>query len=180
MKKIILFALILCVSVAALCASNNIWTFAASPFAAQFYSSSLGSSRTSDSGYGFKVGYRYHLGSFLLGADASYHNYEYIVNGNPVRLGSLQLLAKVGGKVSFERMDLNADIGVGANVGISRLSTNYNLMVGGNVSASFFVSQNVALTGGADAYVEWSKAEDSEFKSVLWSIVPSIGLEIEL
>jgi len=180
MKKIILFALILCVCVSALCAANNIWTFAAAPFAAQFYSSSLDTYRTSNSGFGLKVGYRHYLGSFLLGADVSYQNYKYIVNKNPVRLASLQILAKVGGKVSIERMDLNADIGVGASVGISRNSTNYNLMVGGNVSASYFFSQNVALTGGADAYLEWTKSNDSEFRSILWSIVPSLGVEIEL
>jgi len=53
-------------------------------------------------------------------------------------------------------------------------------MVGGNVSASYFFSQNVALTGGADAYLEWTKSKDSEFRSILWSIVPSLGVEIEL
>lgn len=180
MKKIILFALILCVSVSALCAANNIWTFTATPYAVQIYSSSLGTNRTSNSGFGFKVGYRHHVGVLLLGADASYHLFEYKVNGNTVRLGSLQMLAKIGGKVSFDRLDLNADIGAGANVGISRLSTTYNLIAGANASASFAVSQNVALTGGVDAYFEWTKAEDSEFRSVQWSVVPAFGIEVEL
>lgn len=90
------------------------------------------------------------------------------------------MLAKIGGKVSFDRLDLNADIGAGANVGISRLSTTYNLIAGANASASFAVSQNVALTGGVDAYFEWTKAEDSEFRSVQWSVVPAFGIEVEL
>lgn len=181
MKKLIVFALILCVSVSAVFAINNFLTVSVSPYAAQFYSSFAETKRVSDYGFGFKIGYRHFVGSFLVGADVSYQNYRYIVNDNPAILRSAQLLAKLGGKIIIsEKVDLNADIGAGVNIGVSRLSTNYNPMIGANVSMSFNTGKNVSVTAGSDFYVEWSKAKDSEFKSVQWSIVPAIGLEIEL
>jgi len=181
MKRLILLALILCVSVSALFAVNNFLTVSASPYASQSYSSSLETKYTSDYGFGFKAGYRYFAGSFLLGADVSYQNYRYTVNGNQVKVGGVQILAKVGGKLIVTNgIDLNADFGVGMNIAISRLSTNCNPMLGANASLSFHVAGNVAITVGADVYVEWAKARDSEFKSVQWSIVPSLGVEIEL
>ena len=181
MKRLILLALILCVSVSALFAVNNFLTVSASPYAVQYYSSSLETKYTSDYGFGFKAGYRHFVGVFLIGADVSYQNYMYMVNGHSARLGGVQILAKVGGKaVVSSKVDLNADFGVGMNIAISRLSTNCNPMLGANASISLNVAGNVAITGGADAYVEWAKAKDSEFRSVQWSIVPSLGVEIEL
>ena len=181
MKKLVLFALILCVSVSAVFAVNNFVNVSASPFAFQTYSSFAGTELISDYGFGFKAGYRHFVGKFLVGVDMSYQNYRYRVNSNPVILGGVQILAKVGGKLAFsEKVDLNVDFGAGVNIGISRLSTNYNPMIGANISLSFNTGRNLSVTAGVDYYLEWAKAKDSEFRSTQWSTVPSIGLEIEL
>lgn len=181
-KKVLLLVLVMVMAVSSLFAVNNVVFVTGSPYAKQFVNSNVDTSFNSKYGFGFKAGYRHFDNVFLWGADVAYQNYKYYDKETDTNtyLGNLQILAKVGGKIILsEKADLNGDIGLGVNIARSRSATNCNLVIAGNGSVSFYVSKMIAIVGGVDLSVSWSKSKNSVYKTTEWNIVPMLGAEID-
>ncbi len=181
-KKVLLLVLVMVMAVSSLFAVNNVVFVTGSPYAKKVVNTSVDTHYGSNYGFGFKAGYRRHVGIVLFGADVTYQNFKFknADTDTTAYLSDLQLLAKVGGKVILsEKADLNGDIGCGLNIGFSRVATNVNFVLAGSGSVSYYVTPKVAVVGGLDLSVSWGKTANSEFKSARWNLVPHLGAEID-
>jgi hypothetical protein len=177
-KRILMILMVLVLASSFIYAENNVLFATVSPFALQKVETSWDTSYNSDYGWGARAGYRRFVGPLLIGADLGYQGFkqpttEYV-------LTSVQLLAKVGGKVVLaDNCDLNAEIGGGVEMAVSRHVINFLPVVAGSVSLSSYVKPNMAMVVGADVSVSWPKTKDSSYKATVWQSDFNIGLEYD-
>ncbi len=159
-------------------AENNVLFATVSPFAMQNVETSWNSSFNSDYGWGAKAGYRRFVGPLLIGVDLGYQGFKQPTT--ELVLTSVQLLAKVGGKVTlFENAELNADIGGGIEMAVSSHVINFLPVFAGSVSLSSYLKPNMAFVFGSDFSLTWPKTKDSSYKATVLDFGVTLGLEYD-
>jgi len=177
-KRILMVLMVLILAASFVYAENNVLFATVSPFAMQNVETSWDSSYYSDFGWGIRAGYRRFVGPLLIGVDLGYQGFkqpttEYV-------LTSVQLLAKVGGKVTlFENADINAELGGGVEMAVSRHIINILPVFAGNFSLSSYVKPNMAVVIGTDFSLTWPKTKNSTYKATVWNLGVNVGLEYD-
>ena len=177
-KRILMVLMVLVLAISFIYAENNVLFATVSPFAMQNVETSWNSSFNSDYGWGAKAGYRRFVGPLLVGADLGYQGFIHSTVGRV--LTSVQLLAKVGGKVTlFENADLNAELGGGVDLAVSHSAVNILPAFAGSVSLSSYVKPNMAVVIGTDFSLTWPKTKDSSYKATVWNLGVNVGVEYD-
>ena len=178
MKKT-LFVLFMLLCLSAIFAANNVVSFGVHPYSAQLVDNyGWGNKYYSSLGWGAKVGYRHHFGSYLLGCDLTYNGYTYKEYTHGA-IATYQLVPKVGGKIHLsDELEVNFDIGLGLEVDVST-SVDATPVLSGSAALAFYFGPAFALTAGMDMSLSYQESGKSSFLSRTWSVSPSVGAEYD-
>ncbi len=177
-KRILMILMVLVLAASFIYAENNVLFATVSPVSIQTVNTSWNTTHISDYGWGVKAGYRRFVGPVLFGTDLTYMGFVKSTTEYP--LTNVQLMAKVGGKVSLaDNCDLNCDIGGGVVMGVSRSVINFLPVVAGSCSLSTYFNSDMAVVVGADLSVTWPKSKGSSYTANDWAFGINFGVEYD-
>ena len=153
-------------------------TFNANPYAFQHVHLKNGDKFNSKYGFGVNAGYRYSFGLFNAGLEIGYNNFNY---ENYDRYHILSFTAMGGMSYYFTpEFFLDGDLGAGLDIRFMGDENRANVTTLARVNAGYWLTDLIALTGGADLKLSWQNHEVNNLRSTDLGVYVNLGAKISL
>ena len=153
-------------------------TLNANPYAFQHITLHNKDTFNSKYGFGVNAGYRYSFGLFNAGLEVGYNNFKY---EDYDRYHILSFTGLCGISYYFTpKFFGDLDLGAGLDLRFMNDETRANFSALARVNAGYWISDLIALTGGADIKLAWQDHEVRDLDSTDFGVYVNVGTKISL
>ncbi len=153
-------------------------TVNANPYAFQHVGLRNKDTFNSKYGFGVNAGYRYSFGLFNAGLEVGYNNFKY---EDYDRYHILSFTALGGISYYFTpKFFGDFDLGCGLDIRFMSDETRANFTTLARLNAGYWLSDLIAITGGADLKLSWQHHEVKDLRSTDLGVYVNVGTKISL
>ncbi len=153
-------------------------TLNANPYAFQHIGFHNDEKFNSDYGFGVNTGYRYSFGLFNAGLEVGYSNFKYD------EYDRYHILSFTGlGGISYHftpKFFGDFDLGAGLDIRFVGDEHRANFSAMARLGAGYWLTDLIAITGGADLKLAWQSHETDDLKSTDLGVYVNVGTKISL